>query len=70
MRLETKKKLAQIVQNNYEAQAADFAASRQKLFWPEMVKLTAEVESGARVLDLGCGQGRLLECFRDRPVFL
>ena len=68
MRSEIKQKLLAVVKNNYETQAEDFSSSRQKLFWPEIMKLAAGVQNGARVLDMGCGQGRLLEVFSERSV--
>jgi 2-polyprenyl-3-methyl-5-hydroxy-6-metoxy-1,4-benzoquinol methylase len=64
----TKQDLLDIVKNNYEQMAADFSTSRQKLFWPELQKLAIPVKAGDRVLDLGCGQGRLLEIFKDRSI--
>ena len=40
--------------------ASDFDATRQRP-WPELYDLAAAVKDGDRVLDLGCGNGRLLK---------
>jgi len=68
MKAEIEEKLLKTVKDCYEAEAADFSATRKNLFWPEVAKLAAPVKAGDRVLDLGCGQGRLLDIFQDRAV--
>ena len=65
----TKQDLLDIVKNNYEQSAVDFSASRQRLFWPELQKLATQVKAGDRVLDLGCGQGRLLEVLKSQSIY-
>ena len=50
-----------ISQKTYEMIAADFSATRNRI-WPEMEILVKKyVRPGMKVLDLGCGNGRLVE---------
>lgn len=60
--------LLKIVHDNYNEIAADFNISRKKEIWPEIVRLAKNVKDGDKVLDLGCGNGRLLEVFKDKKI--
>lgn len=53
-------RLRQLNRESYEAIAHDFDASR-KHPWQELLRFTSEVKEGAAILDLGCGNGRLLK---------
>lgn len=64
----TQQELLSIVKNNYEEAAVDFDVSRQKDLWPELQVLAEMVEAGSRVLDIGCGNGRLLKAWADKPI--
>ncbi|MDO8592654.1 MAG: class I SAM-dependent methyltransferase [bacterium] len=64
----TKKKLLELVKRNYEEIAADFDASRKKELWPELLKLAGMVKDGDRVLDAGCGNGRLAGALADKKI--
>lgn len=68
MRKKTIEKLLNIVRNNYNEIAADFDVSRKKYLWPEMERFTKLVFPGASILDAGCGNGRLLEAFKDQQI--
>ena len=57
-----------LVKRNYEEIAEDFDATRKKYLWPELVKLASTVKDGDRVLDVGCGNGRLVEAFKDKKI--
>jgi SAM-dependent methyltransferase len=61
-------KLLDLVKRNYQAIAADFDATRKKEIWPKMRELAGSVENGASVLDVGCGNGRLLEAFSGKNI--
>jgi len=50
-----------LVKDSYQAIAAEFHQTRQKHVWPELDLLTGYVQPEAHVLDLGCGNGRLLK---------
>lgn len=60
--------LLKIVKDNYEEIAAEFDLTRQKPLWPELVKLAADVKNGDSVLDVGCGNGRLVSALRGREI--
>ena len=60
--------ILELVQRNYQAIAPDFDLSRQKALWPEIIRLAEQVPAGARVLDAGCGNGRLLSAFPGRAL--
>ena len=64
----TQKELLNIVKRNYEEIAEDFCRSRQKKLWPGLEKLASEVGDGAKVLDVGCGNGRLLKIWLDKKI--
>lgn len=64
----TVQKIQRLVMENYNKIAADFDTSRKKELWPEARLLAAEVVPGSRVLDIGCGNGRLLEAWSNKDV--
>lgn len=68
MKRETEKKLLELVKNNYAEIAESFNQTRKRPVWPELSRLAERIPSGARVLDAGCGNGRLLEVFKDRKI--
>jgi SAM-dependent methyltransferase len=68
MDLQTQKYLRELVKKNYEEIAEDFNETRQKIIWPELIKLSESVNRGETVLDAGCGNGRLLQAFKLKPV--
>lgn len=53
--------------SDYEKIAEDFSRSRSQL-WPEQKELKAYIHKGDRLLDLGCGNGRLFDLFRIMGV--
>lgn len=65
---QTQKNLLTLVKTSYEEIADQFNETRKKYLWPELIKLTEEVKSGDRILDIGCGNGRLLEAFKNKRV--
>lgn len=65
---QTQKNLLDIVKRNYKEIADDFDTTRKKYLWPELIKLTEPVKDGDRILDLGCGNGRLIEAFKNKKI--
>lgn len=68
MNKQTQKELLSIVKRNYEDVAEEFNETRKKKIWPEIVKLTEGVKDGDKILDVGCGNGRLLEALGGRKI--
>lgn len=65
---QTQKELLEIVGRNYDEIADDFNESRKKYLWPELIKLTRAVKDGDKILDVGCGNARLLEAFLGKKI--
>jgi SAM-dependent methyltransferase len=61
-------KLRALVKRNYKVIAADFDATRKKEIWPEIRNWTEKIKTGDRILDAGCGNGRLLEALKDKNL--
>lgn len=68
MNKNTQKELLNIVRRNYEEIAGEFSETRKRYLWPALLEFSEEVKSGARVLDVGCGDGRLLRAFKYKDI--
>lgn len=64
---QTQEKLLEIVRRNYNEIAGEFSETRKEL-WPTMKELGNMVREGGSVLDAGCGNGRLLEAFKNKKI--
>ncbi|MDX9893563.1 MAG: class I SAM-dependent methyltransferase [Patescibacteria group bacterium] len=67
MKSETASKIIKQTTNDYDQIAVDFNQTRQYL-WPGMDKFKQEVHNGDKILDLGCGNGKLRLLFKDLAV--
>lgn len=67
MREEAAKKILEKVRGDYDSIAADFSATRNRL-WPEMERFRQFVKAGDRVLDIGCGNGRAYQLFTGLAI--
>jgi ubiquinone/menaquinone biosynthesis C-methylase UbiE len=67
MKEEVAKKILNKVKENYAIIAPHFSETRQK-FWNEMRDFAESMVSGDRVLDLGCGNGRLYDALKDKSI--
>jgi len=65
---QTQKYLLELVKRNYEEIAVDFNTTRKKFLWPELIKLAEMIKDGDKILDIGCGNGRLIEAFKDKKI--
>ncbi len=61
------KNITQQTKESYNLIASHFSQKRRFL-WPEMKKASSLVKAGDRVLDLGCGNGRLYQAFAGKKV--
>lgn len=52
---------------DYNLISEDFSGTRY-LIWPELKILGKYVREGEKILDLGCGNGRLLEIFKGKSI--
>ncbi|MFA5753936.1 MAG: class I SAM-dependent methyltransferase [Patescibacteria group bacterium] len=68
MKPEIIEKIRKLVKDSYAAIAADFDISRRKEIWPEAHRYVSLIPSGARVLDAGCGNGRLLSALNGNQI--
>jgi SAM-dependent methyltransferase len=68
MNKDTQKELLNIVKRNYDEIAEDFSETRKKYLWPELIKLSEGVKEGSKILDVGCGNGRLLQAFKYKDI--
>ena len=68
MNKKTQQKILDLVKNNYEDIAPDFHLTRKKALWPKLSELATQVPSGAKILDAGCGNGRLFNAFGRKKI--
>lgn len=61
------KKILQQTQETYNAIAYDFSNTRNYI-WQDILPLLDYSRKGAKVLDLGCGNGRLFEALKEKQV--
>lgn len=66
--LELENYLLDLVKKNYEEIAVEFDLTRRKELWPKMYQWAEMVPENSRVLDIGCGNGRLLEAFKNKKI--
>ena len=68
MKVATKEKLLKIVHDNYREIAAAFDVTRKKYIWPELEKVLSSLKDNDSLLDVGCGNGRLVENLKNRQI--
>ena len=68
---QTQKNLLNIVKRNYEEIAEHYNETRQKHLeplWGELIKYAKQAKPNNRILDVGCGNGRLIEAFKEKDI--
>jgi ubiquinone/menaquinone biosynthesis C-methylase UbiE len=67
MKLEYAEYLIEKTKDYFDKNVDSFSGSRNRL-WPEFEELKKYIKDGEKILDLGCGNGRLFELFKNRNV--
>lgn len=68
MNKDKQNEILKIVRANYEDIAESFDETREKPIWPPLLELLKEVKTGQSILDVGCGNGRILKDLSGRGV--
>ncbi|MFH1522808.1 MAG: class I SAM-dependent methyltransferase [Patescibacteria group bacterium] len=69
---QTQKNLLNLVKKNYDEVAEEFDKSRNRNLeplWSELIKICENAKDGHRILDVGCGNGRLLKAFKNKKIY-
>ncbi len=67
MKEKTAKRIKKKTERNYDKIADDFSRTRFKV-WPALFRFKDLVDPKNKVLDIGCGNGRLRALFKDKQV--
>lgn len=68
---QTQKQLLNIVKKGYSNNAEKFSETRKKQLsplWDELLKIVGDIKPDSRILDVGCGNGRLLKAIGEKKV--
>jgi len=71
MNKQTRDKLLEIVKRNYDEIADQYNETRKKHLlplWNEIVNIASMAKEGSKVLDVGCGNGRLIGAFENKNI--
>ena len=58
----------QIVKKNYQEIAPEFAATRNRPLWPKLQEIIETMALQGDLLDVGCGNGRLLDLIANQQI--
>jgi len=67
MNEQTKKEILKIVAQSYQCFADQTKSLKEKILWPELIKIAGSIETG-NILDVGCGNGRIYKLFKDKDI--
>jgi ubiquinone/menaquinone biosynthesis C-methylase UbiE len=68
MKKELTEKILQETESGYDLIADKFSETRNKKFWSDLEFIRDYAKDGDKILDFGCGNGRLLELFPDKNI--
>jgi 2-polyprenyl-3-methyl-5-hydroxy-6-metoxy-1,4-benzoquinol methylase len=71
MKKQTEKELLKIVEKDYEEIAREFNNTRKRCpepLWSGLVEISKNIKDKYKILDVGCGNGRLLDILKDKEV--
>jgi len=68
MKKDQQEQLLKVVRDNYREIATQFDATRKKYLWPELQKILNSLKDNCRLLDVGCGNGRLIENLKNKKI--
>jgi len=69
---QTQKNLLNIVKRNYDEIAEEFSQSRDKFYpnlWSGLVEIAKNIKAGDKIMDVGCGNGRLVDVFGNKKIY-
>lgn len=67
MKRETVQKILEEMETGYDSMAVKFSQTR-KFFWRGLEFIRDYAQAGDKILDFGCGNGRLLELFAEKNI--
>src|SRR5512135_3394266 len=68
MKQETAEHIRAEMRRGYDAAASEASEVRQRLYGEELKRFVDYVREKEAILDVGCGDGRAFEVFRDKHV--
>lgn len=68
MNKQTQKEILRLVGKNYNEVAEQYSETRKKRLWPELVSILEEVKTGHKILDVGCGSGKILQNLENKDI--
>ncbi|HKK54276.1 MAG TPA: class I SAM-dependent methyltransferase [Patescibacteria group bacterium] len=70
MRQKKQKEILEIVNNNYQVIAKHFSQTREQRMWPEIIDIAKRIPANSKILDGGCGNGRLANELKEGVDYL
>lgn len=68
MKKQIQNEILKIVEKNYSEIAEEYSQTRKKMIWPSLDEILKNVKDGQKILDVGCGSGRILDVIKEREI--